>query len=70
MRATQTVVQRPAVQMCSVHKVAKRRRAWSCHVYFMALRLGNTIQVEEAECPHCLSLARETFKKQFPALFA
>jgi hypothetical protein len=70
MRAAQTVVHRPPVQICSVHKVAKRCCVWSCHVYFKALQLGDTIRLEETECPHCLSLAREAFKWQFPALFA
>ncbi|HEY7492404.1 MAG TPA: hypothetical protein VIH59_15010 [Candidatus Tectomicrobia bacterium] len=63
-------VERPNVQACSVHQVARRRRVWSRQVYRKAMTLRDAIRVEEAECPHCLLVAHEAFKKQFPALFA
>jgi len=63
-------VERPTVHACSVHKVAKRRRVWSCQVYRRAMALRDEIRVEEADCPHCLMAVRWVVRQQFPALYA
>jgi hypothetical protein len=63
-------IERPTVQACSVHKVAKRRRVWSCQVYRKAMVLRDKLHVEEAECPHCMMTVRRVMRQQFPALYA
>jgi hypothetical protein len=70
MSVMQTIVHRLTVQICSVYKVTKRRRAWSCQVYRKARGLRGALKVAEAMCPHCYHLACALFRKQFPHLFA
>ncbi|HEY7495343.1 MAG TPA: hypothetical protein VIH59_30085 [Candidatus Tectomicrobia bacterium] len=66
----QAAVVRPKVSICSVHKVAKRNRIWSHQVYKKAVQLEGSILLEACDCPYCLSLVSESFKKQFPAMYA
>jgi hypothetical protein len=51
---------KPAIQVCSVHEVAKRHGPWSHAAFRKVVQCGDTLSVVEEACPHCLSIARES----------
>jgi hypothetical protein len=53
---------RPAVRMCSVHKLATRNGTWTIAAYRKVMRLVGKLPTQEAPCPYCV------MRSPYPAL--
>ena len=57
------------LRLCSIHYMIEVLPGiWKPDKFFTRFH-SNNYEIEEAECPTCLQIAQDTFKKQFPMLY-